>query len=93
MARHGHRHHDRLRIFRTRDGRAAAGPALLTFVAWLLGGVLAFAGALVSPSGDAPSKAGGKYVYAREAFGPRIGSWSAGARDSRCTGAIARSAW
>ncbi len=46
----------------------------LTFVAWVLGGGLAFLGALVfAELATRHPQAGGKYVYAREAFGPRIG--------------------
>lgn len=62
-------------IFRT-PGLVARqlGRPWLTFVAWLLGGVLAFAGALCfAELATRHPKAGGKYVYAREAFGPRIG--------------------
>jgi len=62
-------------IFRT-PGLVARqlGRPWLTFVAWLLGGVLAFAGALCfAELATRHPQAGGKYVYAREAFGPRIG--------------------
>src|SRR6266516_1504755 len=62
-------------IFRT-PGLVAQqlGRPWLTFVAWLLGGVLAFLGALCfAELATRHPKAGGKYVYAREAFGPRIG--------------------
>lgn len=62
-------------IFRT-PGLIARqlGRPWLTFVAWLLGGVLAFLGALCfAELATRHPKAGGKYVYAREAFGPRIG--------------------
>lgn len=62
-------------IFRT-PGLVARelGRPWLTFVAWLLGGVLAFFGALCfAELATRHPKAGGKYVYAREAFGPRIG--------------------
>jgi APA family basic amino acid/polyamine antiporter len=62
-------------IFRT-PGLVARqlGRPWLTFVAWLLGGVLAFLGALCfAELATRHPKAGGKYVYAREAFGPRIG--------------------
>jgi APA family basic amino acid/polyamine antiporter len=62
-------------IFRT-PGLVARqlGRPWLTFVAWLLGGVLAFAGALCfAELATRHPKAGGKYVYVREAFGPRIG--------------------
>ena len=62
-------------IFRT-PGLVAhqLGRPWLTFVAWLLGGVLAFLGALCfAELATRHPQAGGKYVYAREAFGPRIG--------------------
>ena len=62
-------------IFRT-PGLVAhqLGRPWLTFVAWLLGGVLAFAGALCfAELATRHPQAGGKYVYAREAFGPRVG--------------------
>jgi amino acid transporter len=62
-------------IFRT-PGLVARqlGRPWLTFVAWLLGGVLAFVGALCfAELATRHPKAGGKYVYAREAFGPRAG--------------------
>lgn len=62
-------------IFRT-PGLVAheLGRPWLTFVAWLLGGLLAFLGALCfAELATRHPKAGGKYVYASEAFGPRIG--------------------
>ncbi len=62
-------------IFRT-PGEVARqlGRPWLTFVAWLLGGLLAFCGALCfAELATRYPKAGGKYVYAREAFGPRAG--------------------
>ncbi len=62
-------------IFRT-PGLVAhqLGRPWLTFIAWLLGGVLAFLGALCfAELATRHPRAGGKYVYAREAFGPRIG--------------------
>ncbi|HEV8382605.1 MAG TPA: amino acid permease [Gemmatimonadales bacterium] len=62
-------------IFRT-PGLVAQqlGRPWLTFVAWLLGGVLALLGALCfAELATRHPQAGGKYVYAREAFGPRIG--------------------
>src|SRR3989441_9364465 len=44
----------------------------LTFVAWVLGGVIALLGALCfSELATRHPRAGGKYVYAREAFGRR----------------------
>jgi APA family basic amino acid/polyamine antiporter len=62
-------------IFRT-PGLVAAqlGRPWLTFVAWTAGGVLAFLGALIfAELATRLPRAGGKYVYAREAFGPRAG--------------------
>jgi APA family basic amino acid/polyamine antiporter len=62
-------------IFRT-PGLVAQqlGRSWLTFVAWLLGGALAFLGALCfAELATRHPNAGGKYVYAREAFGRRIG--------------------
>lgn len=62
-------------IFRT-PGLVAAqlGRPWLTFVAWMLGGGLAFLGALIfAELATRHPQAGGKYVYARQAFGPRAG--------------------
>jgi APA family basic amino acid/polyamine antiporter len=60
-------------IFRTPGIIAAQlGRPWLTFVAWVAGGALAFLGALIfAELATRLPKAGGKYVYAREAFGPR----------------------
>ena len=68
-------------IFRTPGVVAAQlGRAELTFVAWALGGALGLLGALVfAELSTRHPEAGGKYVYAREAFGPRAGfvvGWS-----------------
>ena len=62
-------------IFRT-PGLVAAqlGRSWLTFVAWIAGGALAFLGALVfAELATRLPRAGGKYVYARAAFGTRAG--------------------
>src|SRR5438094_3483360 len=62
-------------IFRT-PGLVAQqlGRPWFTFVAWAAGGAIAFLGALIFAELDTRHpKAGGKYVYAREAFGPRAG--------------------
>jgi len=62
-------------IFRT-PGLVAQqlGRPWLTFAVWLLGGVLAFLGTLCfAELATRFPKAGGKYVYAREAFGRRVG--------------------
>jgi APA family basic amino acid/polyamine antiporter len=46
----------------------------LTLLAWLFGGVIAFAGSLIfAELATRHPRAGGKYVYASEAFGPRAG--------------------
>jgi basic amino acid/polyamine antiporter, APA family len=60
-------------IFRTPGIIAGQlGRPVLTFVAWVLGGALALAGTLVfAELATRFPQAGGKYVYAREAFGPR----------------------
>src|SRR5437870_4831603 len=60
-------------IFRT-PGLVAArlGRPGLTFVVWVLGAALALCGALCfAELTTRHPRAGGKYVYAREAFGPR----------------------
>src|SRR3989441_1246151 len=62
-------------IFRT-PGLVAAqlGRPWLTLVAWLLGGALALLGALCfAELATRHPRAGGKYVYVREAFGRRAG--------------------
>jgi amino acid transporter len=62
-------------IFRT-PGLVAArlGRPWLTFVAWVLGAGLALLGALCfAELTTRRPRAGGKYVYVREAFGPRAG--------------------
>ncbi len=62
-------------IFRT-PGLVAAqlGRPWPTFVAWVLGGGLALLGALCfAELATRHPRAGGKYVYVREAFGPRAG--------------------
>ncbi len=62
-------------IFRT-PGLVAAqlGRPGLTFVAWVLGGAVSLLGALVfAELATRHPQAGGKYVYAREAYGRRAG--------------------
>src|SRR5260370_12194947 len=62
-------------IFRT-PGLVAArlGRPWLTFVAWVLGAGLALLGALCfAELTTRRPRAGGKYVYVPEAFGPRAG--------------------
>jgi basic amino acid/polyamine antiporter, APA family len=62
-------------IFRTPGGVASQlGRPGLTLFAWLLGGVVAFMGSVIfAELATRYPQAGGKYVYAREAFGPRMG--------------------
>lgn len=62
-------------IFRTPGGVASQlGRPGLTFLAWLLGGILAFMGSLIfAELATRYPRAGGKYVYARASFGPRMG--------------------
>ena len=46
----------------------------LTLVAWLIGGAIAFSGSLIfAELATRYPRAGGKYVYARDAFSPRVG--------------------
>lgn len=53
---------------------ARVGSARLTLVAWVMGGVIALAGALCfGELGARRPRAGGGYVYLREAFGPLPG--------------------
>src|SRR5215468_12287408 len=62
-------------IFRT-PGLVAAqlGRPGLTFVAWIVGGGVGLLGALLfAELSTRHPRAGGKYVYAREAFGVRAG--------------------
>ena len=52
----------------------AVGSARLVYVAWLLGGVLSFFGALAyAELGAMKPEAGGEYVYLRDSFGPLAG--------------------
>ncbi len=62
-------------IFRTPGAVASQlGRPGLTLFVWLLGGVVAFMGTLIfAELATRYPAAGGKYVYARAAFGPRIG--------------------
>jgi APA family basic amino acid/polyamine antiporter len=49
----------------------AVGSAKLVFLAWLVGGVLSFFGALTyAELGAMKPQAGGEYVYVRDAYGP-----------------------
>jgi APA family basic amino acid/polyamine antiporter len=62
-------------IFRTPGAVAAQlGRPGLTLLAWLLGGVIAFLGSMIfAELATRYPRAGGKYVYARDAFGARTG--------------------
>jgi basic amino acid/polyamine antiporter, APA family len=52
----------------------AAGSAKLVFLAWIVGGILSFFGALTySELGVMKPQAGGEYVYIRDAYGPLAG--------------------
>jgi basic amino acid/polyamine antiporter, APA family len=51
----------------------AAGSAKLVYLAWLVGGLLSFFGALVyAELGAMKPQAGGEYVYLRDSFGPLV---------------------
>jgi APA family basic amino acid/polyamine antiporter len=52
----------------------AAGSAKLVFLAWIVGGILSFFGALTyAELGVLKPQAGGEYVYIRDAYGPLAG--------------------
>src|SRR6201984_120789 len=52
----------------------AAGSAKLVYLAWIVGGVLSFFGALTyAELGAMKPQAGGEYVYVRDAYGPLAG--------------------
>src|SRR5260370_33690525 len=52
----------------------AAGSARLVFLAWIVGGVFSFFGALTCAElGVMKPQAGGEYVYIRDAYGPLPG--------------------
>jgi basic amino acid/polyamine antiporter, APA family len=52
----------------------AVGSAKLVYLAWILGGVLSFFGALAyAELGAMKPQAGGEYVYLRDSFGPLAG--------------------
>ena len=52
----------------------AAGSAKLVYLAWFVGGLLSFFGALTySELGAMKPQAGGEYVYVRDAYGPLAG--------------------
>src|SRR5712675_1275556 len=52
----------------------AVGSARLVYLAWIVGGLLSFFGALTSAElGAMKPQAGGEYVYVRDAYGPLLG--------------------
>ena len=52
----------------------AVGSARLVYLAWIVGGVLSFFGALTyAELGAIKPEAGGEYVYVRDAYGPLAG--------------------
>src|SRR6266478_3339889 len=52
----------------------AVGSAKLVYLAWLVGGVLSFFGALTyAELGAMKPQAGGEYVYIRDSYGPLLG--------------------
>ena len=52
----------------------AAGSAKLVYLAWLVGGLLSFFGALTyAELGAMKPQAGGEYVYIRDGYGPLLG--------------------
>src|SRR5437660_2146048 len=52
----------------------AVGSARLVYLAWMVGGVLSFFGALTyAELGAMKPQAGGEYVYVRDAYGPLAG--------------------
>src|SRR5438045_4669955 len=52
----------------------SVGSAKLVYLAWLVGGVLSFFGALTYAGlGGMKPQAGGEYVYVRDAYGPLVG--------------------
>jgi APA family basic amino acid/polyamine antiporter len=52
----------------------AAGSARLVFLAWMVGGLFSFSGAVTySQLGAMKPRAGGEYIYIRDAYGPLAG--------------------
>jgi APA family basic amino acid/polyamine antiporter len=52
----------------------AVGSARLVYLAWMVGGVLSFFGALTyAELGAMKPQAGGEYIYVRDAYGPMLG--------------------
>ncbi|MBI2822478.1 MAG: APC family permease [Acidobacteria bacterium] len=66
-------------IFTTTGFQAESlGDPVYIFVLWIIGGILAFCGALCyAELGTAMPRAGAEYVYLREAYGPSVGFMSA----------------
>ncbi|MFY9559477.1 MAG: amino acid permease [Terriglobales bacterium] len=57
-----------------REMMQAVGSARLVYLAWMVGGVLSFFGALTyAELGAMKPQAGGEYVYVRDAYGPLAG--------------------
>src|SRR3954463_11200017 len=52
----------------------AAGSARLVYLAWIVGGIFSFFGAVAyAPLGAMKPQSGGEYVYIRDAYGPLAG--------------------
>src|SRR5689334_24527648 len=52
----------------------AVGSAKLVYLAWIVGGLLSFFGAMTyAELGAMKPEAGGEYVYIRDAYGPMLG--------------------
>src|SRR6266567_4635025 len=57
-----------------REMMQAVGTAKMVYLAWIVGGVLSFFGALTyAELGAMKPQAGGEYVYIRDAYGPLAG--------------------
>lgn len=57
-----------------REMMQAVGSAQLVYLAWMVGGLLSFFGALTyAELGAMKPQAGGEYVYVRDAYGPLLG--------------------
>src|SRR5438105_15702352 len=53
---------------------ASVGSAKMVYLAWIVGGLLSFFGALTyAELGAMKPQAGGEYVYVRDAYGPLLG--------------------
>ena len=71
--RRGH-HHRQRNIPVPAEMMQAVGSAKLVYLAWLVGGLLSFFGALTyAELGAMKPQAGGEYVYVRDAYGPLPG--------------------